>query len=66
MHVEVDPDMTVSCSHRIGHEVKDKIRAEIPAVYDVLVHIEPRRAPSHGTGADDAANNPAQGGNTTR
>ena len=41
MHVEVDPLMTVENSHRISHEVKDKVRAEIPSVRDVLVHIEP-------------------------
>jgi cation diffusion facilitator family transporter len=41
MHVEVDPLMTVKRSHDIAHEVKDKVREEIPAVGDVLVHIEP-------------------------
>ncbi len=41
MHVEVDPQMTVENSHRIGHEVKNKIRETIPAVRDVLIHIEP-------------------------
>ena len=41
MHVEVDPQMTVESSHRISHEVKDKMRAKIPSVRDVLVHIEP-------------------------
>ncbi|HXR47800.1 MAG TPA: cation diffusion facilitator family transporter [Candidatus Limnocylindrales bacterium] len=41
MHVEVDPQMTVETSHRIGHEVKDKVRAEIPSIRDVLIHIEP-------------------------
>ena len=41
MHVEVDPQMTVLRSHGIAHEVKDKIRATMPAVNDVLVHIEP-------------------------
>jgi cation diffusion facilitator family transporter len=41
MHVEVDPQMTVLRSHQIAHEVKDKIRAAMPAVNDVLVHIEP-------------------------
>ena len=39
MHIEVDPQMTVENSHRISHEVKDKVRAEIPSVRDVLVHI---------------------------
>jgi len=41
MHVEVDPHMTVLRSHEIAHDVKDKIRDAIPAVTDVLVHIEP-------------------------
>jgi cation diffusion facilitator family transporter len=41
MHVEVDPAMTVRRSHEIAHEVKDKVRGQLPAVRDVLVHIEP-------------------------
>ena len=41
IHVVVDPQMTVERSHGIGHGVKDKLRAEIPSVRDVLVHIEP-------------------------
>ena len=41
MHVEVDPKMTVQRSHEIAHEVKDKIREQLPRVRDVLVHIEP-------------------------
>lgn len=41
MHVEVDPNMTVVRAHGIAHDVKDQVRAEIPAVRDVLVHIEP-------------------------
>jgi len=41
MHLEVDPQMTVEHSHRIGHEVKDQVRAQIPSVRDVLIHIEP-------------------------
>jgi len=45
MHVEVDPQMTVENSHRIGHEVKNQVRAEIPAVRDVLIHIEPLKVP---------------------
>ena len=43
MHVEVDPQMTVLRSHEIAHDVKDKIRGALPAVCDVLVHIEPQR-----------------------
>jgi divalent metal cation (Fe/Co/Zn/Cd) transporter len=41
MHVEVDPQMSVQRAHDIAHEVKNKVRAQIPMVYDVLVHIEP-------------------------
>jgi len=41
MHVEVDPQMTVQRAHEIAHDVKDKVRSELPAVHDVLVHIEP-------------------------
>jgi cation diffusion facilitator family transporter len=43
MHVEVDPQMSVQRSHDIAHEVKDRIRAQIPRVRDVLIHIEPSR-----------------------
>ena len=41
MHVEVDPEMTVQRGHEIAHNVKDMVRRELPAVHDVLVHIEP-------------------------
>ena len=41
MHVEVDPQMTVQRAHEIAHVVKDTVRRELPAVHDVLVHIEP-------------------------
>jgi len=41
IHVRVDGFMTVEASHRIAHQVKDSLRAALPAVRDVLVHIEP-------------------------
>jgi cation diffusion facilitator family transporter len=41
LHVQVDPNMTVALSHRIAHEVKDRLRTEIPRIHDVLIHIEP-------------------------
>ena len=47
MHVEVDPQMTVRRSHEIAHAVKDKIREAMPAVRDVLIHIEPLGIPAH-------------------
>jgi cation diffusion facilitator family transporter len=43
MHVEVDPQMTVAHAHEIAHHVKDRVRAQLPAVRDVLVHIEPSK-----------------------
>jgi cation diffusion facilitator family transporter len=46
MHIEVDPQMTVLRSHEIAHDVKDKIRDAMPAVSDVLVHIEPLNIPA--------------------
>ncbi len=48
MHVEVDPQMTVQRSHEIAHDVKDKIREQIPRVRDVLIHIEPARRAAEG------------------
>jgi cation diffusion facilitator family transporter len=41
LHLEVDPAMTVYDSHEIATQVKEKIRAEIDWVADVLVHVEP-------------------------
>ena len=43
LHLHVDPQMTVAKSHALAHEVKDRLRAEMPRIRDVLVHIEPRR-----------------------
>ena len=41
IHVLVDGDLSVREGHDIAHDVKDRLRAEHPAVRDVLVHIEP-------------------------
>lgn len=41
LHVLVDGDLSVRDGHRIAHAVKDAIRAQIPKINDVLVHIEP-------------------------
>jgi len=47
MHIEVDPKMTVHRAHDVAHTVKDAIRGQVPAVRDVLVHVEPAgREPS--------------------
>lgn len=41
LHLEVDPAMTVYDSHEIATQVREKIRAEVDWVADVLVHVEP-------------------------
>lgn len=41
LHVRVDADISVREGHRIGHEVKDHIRAAKPQVVDIVVHLEP-------------------------
>jgi cation diffusion facilitator family transporter len=41
IHIEVDPDLTVEIGHAIAHAVKDRIKSDVRAIRDVLVHIEP-------------------------
>jgi cation diffusion facilitator family transporter len=41
IHLQVAPQMPVAEGHRIGHVVKDRLLKEIPALRDVLVHLEP-------------------------
>jgi cation diffusion facilitator family transporter len=41
LHVEVDPTISVQDGHRLSHEVKAKLQAELPQVRDVMVHVEP-------------------------
>lgn len=55
MHVEVDPLMTVDHAHGISHQVKDAIQAEVAAVSDVLVHIEPAGGVKRPTNSNRAA-----------
>ena len=41
IHIEVDPDLDVKAGHAIAHAVKDQLIGRVPAIRDVLVHIEP-------------------------
>ena len=41
LHLEVDPQMTVRASHDIAQHVRERVRAELNWVADVLVHVEP-------------------------
>ena len=42
LHVMVDGDWTVREGHAIAHRVKDGLRAAIPEIGNVLVHVEPQ------------------------
>ncbi len=55
MHVEVDGELTVAVAHEVSHTVKDAIRARLPRVLDVTIHIEP-----HARGGDMAVLPPAR------
>jgi cation diffusion facilitator family transporter len=41
IHVQADPALSLHDAHIIGGKVKSAIRAAVPAVLDVLVHMEP-------------------------
>ena len=43
VHLEVDYDLTVLASHRLGHEVEKQVMQAVPQVTQVLVHIEPHQ-----------------------
>lgn len=49
MHLWVDGSMSVRDSHALAHAVKDAVRAKLPQVRDVLIHVEPA-AGGHGGG----------------
>lgn len=42
LDIEVAPEMSVVEAHEIAQHTEEKIRAVVPNVYDVVVHVEPR------------------------
>ncbi|MFO0954599.1 MAG: cation diffusion facilitator family transporter [Isosphaeraceae bacterium] len=46
LHVQADPDLSLHLAHILGGKVKGAIRAAVPGVSDVLVHMEPFSDPS--------------------
>ena len=44
IHVQADPALSLHDAHQLGHRVKRAIRQDVPAVGDVLVHMEPFEA----------------------
>jgi len=41
IHVQADPDLTLHDAHVLGGKVKSAIRAAVPRVQHVLIHMEP-------------------------
>ena len=42
LDIEVEPKMSVAAAHGIAVEVEMAIKARLPEVYDVIVHVEPK------------------------
>lgn len=42
LHIIVDSEISVKKGHDIAHELKDKLKEEIPEIANVLIHVEPR------------------------
>ncbi len=43
LHAVVDANITVKVGHDLAHNLKDTLRAEIPSLGHVLIHIEPNQ-----------------------
>ncbi|RZJ68463.1 MAG: cation transporter [Flavobacterium sp.] len=41
LHLTVNGDISVTEGHEIAHDLKDTLQREIPAIADVLIHVEP-------------------------
>ncbi|MBU8922076.1 MAG: cation diffusion facilitator family transporter [Bacteroidales bacterium] len=52
IHIEVDPEMTVSRSHLIIDNVVARITSQYPKVEKILVHVDPHR-PGENSGKND-------------
>ncbi len=65
IHIEVDPQITVEQGHRIGHQVKDRLLAQFPALRDVLVHLEPHLEGDDWTAKADAVDCPSTASQAT-
>ncbi len=46
LHMQVAAQMTVEEAHRLSHAVEDELRAKVPHVSDVVVHVEPAMVPA--------------------
>jgi len=57
MHLEVEPTMTVFQGHAIAHEVKEAVRARLPQIVELTIHLEPAR-PGTKPGREERAQPP--------
>ncbi len=42
LHIGVDASLSMDMAHNVGEDVERAIKSSIPAVRDVVVHLEPR------------------------
>lgn len=43
LHIIVDKNITVREGHQIAHNLKDRLKENMPEIADVLIHVEPSR-----------------------
>jgi cation diffusion facilitator family transporter len=60
LHLEVAPEMTVRDSHCIAEEVRNKVKADLGWVADVLVHVEPHGGCECPPGGNPRCGNPSE------
>ena len=41
LHISVDPQMSVGESHQLSHDLQTELKANVPGITDVIIHIEP-------------------------
>lgn len=46
LHVQVNPDMHIDEAHKISYTIEEMLKKTIPAVTDVMVHMEPSAKPT--------------------
>ncbi len=47
LDIEVDPELSVYEAHELSEKVELAIRKEIPEIYDIVIHIEPKGSDKH-------------------
>lgn len=47
LDIEVDPSLSVYEAHELSEQVESAIRKEIPEIYDIVIHVEPKNSDLH-------------------